>query len=110
MTSSSSAAHHNNQTNSDLTALYTNFSFYKPYYGENPRSFIQGHDFLDDKVYAEELRLASKTGGMFDWIGGISTRTKRPTFKSTNSIRAITTTTTLASPPIQMATADSVNM
>jgi iron complex outermembrane recepter protein len=71
MTSSSSAAHHNNQTNSDLTALYTNFSFYKPYYGENPRSFIQGHDFLDDKVYAEELRLASKTGGMFDWIGGI---------------------------------------
>ena len=71
MTSSSSAAHHNNQTNSDLTALYTNFSFFKPYYGENPRSFIQGHDFLDDKVYAEELRLASKTGGMFDWIGGI---------------------------------------
>ncbi len=71
MTSSSSAAHHNNQTNSDLTALYTNFSFYKPYYGENPRSFIQGHDVLDDKVYAEELRLASKTGGMFDWIGGI---------------------------------------
>jgi iron complex outermembrane receptor protein len=71
LTSSSSAAHHNNQTNSDLTALYTNFSFYKPYYGENPRSFVQGHDILDDKVYAEELRLASKTGGMFDWIGGI---------------------------------------
>ena len=71
MTLSSSAAHHNNQTNSDLTALYTNFSFYKPYYGENPRSFIQGHDVLDDKVYAEELRFASKTGGMFDWIGGL---------------------------------------
>ncbi len=71
MTSSSSAAHHNNQTNSDLTALYTNFSFYKPYYGENPRSFIQGHDVLDDKVYSEELRLASKTGGMFDWVGGL---------------------------------------
>ena len=71
MTLSSSAAHHNNQTNSDLTALYTNFSFYKPYYGENPRSFIQGHDVLDDKLYAEELRFASKTGGMFDWIGGL---------------------------------------
>ncbi len=71
MSSSSSGAHHNNQTNSDLTALYTNFSFFKPYYGENPRSFIQGHDILDDKVWSEELRLASKTGGRFDWIGGL---------------------------------------
>lgn len=71
MTSSTSAAHHNNQTNDDLTALYTNFSFYKPYYGENPRSFIQGHDVLDDKVWSEEFRLASKTGGMFDWVGGL---------------------------------------
>ena len=71
MTSSTSVAHHNNQTNSDLTALYTNFSFYKPYYGENPRSFIQGHDILDDKVWSEELRLASKTGGRFDWVAGL---------------------------------------
>ncbi len=71
MTSSTSGAHHNNQTNSDLTALYTNFSFYKPYYGENPRSFIQGHDILDDKVWSEELRLASKTGGRFDWVAGL---------------------------------------
>src|SRR5450631_1413645 len=71
MTSSTSSAHHNNQTNSDLTALYTNFSFFKPYYGANPRSFIQGHDILDDKVWSEELRLASKTGGMFDWVGGL---------------------------------------
>jgi outer membrane receptor protein involved in Fe transport len=70
MTSSSSAAHHNNQTNSDITALYTNFFFYKPYYGENPRSFIQGHDQLDDKVWSEEIRLASKTGGSFDWVAG----------------------------------------
>ena len=71
MTSSTSAAHHNNQTNSDLTALYTNFFFYKPYYGENPRSFIQGHDQLDDKLWSEEIRLASKTGGTFDWVGGV---------------------------------------
>lgn len=70
MTSSTSAAHHNNQTNSDLTTLYTNFFFFQPYYGNNPRSFIQGHDQLDDKLWSEEIRLASKTGGTFDWVGG----------------------------------------
>ncbi len=71
LTSSSSYAHHNNQTNSDLTALYTNFSFYKPYYGLNPRSFIQGHDQFDDKNWTEEVRLASKPGKYFDWVGGL---------------------------------------
>jgi len=71
MTSSSSFAHHNNQTNSDLTALYTNFFFWQPYYGNNPRSFVQGHDQLDDKPWSEEIRLASKTGGRFDWVGGL---------------------------------------
>jgi len=71
LTSSSSYAHHNNQTDSDLTALYTNFSFYQPYYGLNPRSFIQGHDQFDDKNWTQEFRLASKTGGMFDWVGGL---------------------------------------
>jgi iron complex outermembrane receptor protein len=71
LTSSSSYAHHNNQTNSDLTALYTNFIFYKPYYGLNPRSFIQGHDQFDDKLWSQEIRLASKTGGVFDWVGGL---------------------------------------
>ncbi|HME38935.1 MAG TPA: TonB-dependent receptor [Steroidobacteraceae bacterium] len=71
LTSSSSYAHHNNQTNSDLTALYTNFIFYKPYYGLNPRSFIQGHDQFNDKLWSQEIRLASKTGGTFDWVGGL---------------------------------------
>jgi iron complex outermembrane recepter protein len=70
LTSSSSYAHHNNQTNSDLTALYTNFSFYPAYYGTNPRSFIQGHDQFDDKNWTQELRLASKTGEHFDWVAG----------------------------------------
>jgi iron complex outermembrane recepter protein len=70
LTSSSSYAHHNNQTNSDLTALYTNFSFYPAYYGSNPRSFIQGHDQFDDKNWTQEVRLASKTGNHFDWVAG----------------------------------------
>jgi outer membrane receptor protein involved in Fe transport len=70
ITSASSFAHHNNQTDDDLTALYTNFFFYQNFYGQNPRSFIQGKDQLDDKNWSQELRLTSKTGGMFDWVAG----------------------------------------
>ncbi|MGD0491930.1 MAG: TonB-dependent receptor [Steroidobacteraceae bacterium] len=70
MTSASSFAHHNNQTDSDLTALYTNFFFFQNFYGQNPRSFVQGEDQLDDKNWSQELRLASKTGGLFDWVAG----------------------------------------
>jgi iron complex outermembrane receptor protein len=71
LTSDTSWAHHNNSTHSDLTALYTNFSFYQNFYGQNPRSFIQGYDQLDDRVVTQEVRLASRTGGFFDWVGGI---------------------------------------
>jgi len=71
LTSSSSYAHHNNQTNSDLTALYSNFFFYKPYYGLNPRTFIQGHDQFNDKNWTQEFRLVSNTGGKFDWVAGL---------------------------------------
>ncbi|MGO9933049.1 MAG: TonB-dependent receptor [Steroidobacteraceae bacterium] len=71
LTSSSSWAHHNNTTHDDLTALYENFNFYQNLYGQNPRTVIDGLDQLDDKIYAQEFRLASKTGGTFDWIAGL---------------------------------------
>jgi outer membrane receptor protein involved in Fe transport len=71
LTSSSSWARHDNTTDADLTALYTNFYFYQNFYGQNPRSFVQGHDRYDDKVWTQELRLASKSGGLFDWVGGL---------------------------------------
>ena len=71
LTSSSSWARHDNATDSDLTALYTNFYFYQNFYGQNPRSFIQGHDRFDDKIWSQEFRLASKSGGMFDWVAGV---------------------------------------
>jgi outer membrane receptor protein involved in Fe transport len=71
LSSASSYAHHNNQTHSDLTALYTNFNFYQNFYGQNPRTFIQGEDQLDDKNWSQEFRLASKAGGLFDWVGGL---------------------------------------
>jgi iron complex outermembrane receptor protein len=71
LTSSSSWAHHNNTTHSDLTAEYSNFNFYQNLYGQNPRNIIDTMDQLDDKIYAQEFRLASKTGGAFDWIAGL---------------------------------------
>ena len=71
LSSDTSWAHHNNHTSDDLTALYSNFFFYQNYYGQNPRTFVQGRDQLDDRVVSQELRLASKTGGFFDWVGGV---------------------------------------
>lgn len=71
LTSSSSWAHHNNTTHDDLTAEYANFNFYQNLYGQNPRNIINALDQLDDKIYAQEFRLASKTGGAFDWITGL---------------------------------------
>jgi iron complex outermembrane receptor protein len=71
LTSASSWAHHINHSSDDLTAVYTNFSFYQSIYGQNPRSFIVGRDELDDKPWTQELRLASKEGGVVDWVGGL---------------------------------------
>jgi iron complex outermembrane receptor protein len=71
LTSNTSWSHHVNRTDSDLTDLYASFPFYPSLYGANPRVLVTGHDKLDDKPFTEELRLASKTGGFFDWVGGL---------------------------------------
>ena len=71
LTSSTSYADHLNRSTDDLTAVYTSFSFYQSLYGQNPRSYVIGHDELDDRPWAEELRLVSKTGGAIDWVAGL---------------------------------------
>ena len=71
LTSSSSYAHHLNRSSADLTAEYINFSFYKPYYGTSPRSLQVSHDEFNDKNWSQEIRLASKSGGRFDWVAGL---------------------------------------
>ena len=71
LTSNSSWAHHDNHTSSDLTNLYDFFSFYPSLYGANPRVLVTGHDEFNDKPWSEEIRLASKTGGFWDWVGGL---------------------------------------
>jgi outer membrane receptor protein involved in Fe transport len=76
LTSNSSWGRHLNHSNSDLTGLYTSFSFYPSLYGANPRALVTGHDELDDKPWAEEIRLASKTGGKLDWVAGLFYRSE----------------------------------
>jgi outer membrane receptor protein involved in Fe transport len=71
LTSASSWAQHQNHTLDDGTAVYENFSFYVPYYGNNPRAVFARNGGLQDRVWAQELRLASKEGGFFDWVGGL---------------------------------------
>ncbi len=71
LTSNTSYSHHDNRASSDLTNLYSHFSFYPAYYGQNPRVLVTGHDELNDKPWAEEIRLASKAGGRVDWVGGL---------------------------------------
>ncbi len=71
LTSNTSYANHDNLSSSDLTSLYDNFPFYPSLYGANPRVLVTGHDQLLDKPWSQEFRLASKSGGFFDWVGGL---------------------------------------
>jgi iron complex outermembrane receptor protein len=72
LTSASSWAHHTNGSVVDETAEYENFpGFPQNLYGQNPRMFVQGHEAFDDKPWSEEVRLASKSGGVLEWVGGV---------------------------------------
>ena len=72
LTSASSWAHHTNVTTADETAEYINFpGFPQDIYGQNPRTYIQGREAFDDKPWSQEIRLASKSGGTWEWVGGL---------------------------------------
>ena len=71
LTSSSSWSHHADSTLSDETAEYLNFGFFQSIYGQNPRSYVYADQGLDDKSWAQEIRLASKSGGYLDWLAGL---------------------------------------
>jgi len=77
LTSNTSWAEHENTSVGDVTSLYDNFSFYTSLYGANPRVLVTGHQGFDDKPWAQEIRLASKTGGAFDWVAGIFYKSER---------------------------------
>ena len=71
LTSATSWAEHTNHTRADETYQYINFFFYQSLYGQNPRTFIQGYEGLEDRPLTQEFRLASRTGGRFDWVAGL---------------------------------------
>ena len=71
LTSNSSFAKHDNTTAGDVTSLYDYFPFYASLYGMNPRVLVTGHQGFHDKPWAEELRLASRTGGRYEWVAGL---------------------------------------
>ncbi|MBS0579847.1 MAG: TonB-dependent receptor [Proteobacteria bacterium] len=71
LTSNTSFAKHDNTTVGDVTQLYVNFPFYPALYGMNPRVLITGHQGFEDKPFAQELRLASRTGGPTEWVAGL---------------------------------------
>jgi iron complex outermembrane receptor protein len=72
LTSATSWARHANDTISDETAEYLNFpSFPQDLYGQNPRFLVIGSEVFIDKPWSQELRLASKSGGFLDWVGGL---------------------------------------
>jgi outer membrane receptor protein involved in Fe transport len=71
LTSNTSWAQHQNVSVGDVTSLYDFFSFYPALYGANPRALVVGHQGYEDKPWAQEIRLASKTGGPYDWVGGV---------------------------------------
>ena len=77
LTSNSSWAQHDNVSEGDVTSLYGFSPFYPSLYGANPRALVVGHQEYDDKPWAQEIRLASKTGGSYDWVGGVFYRSEQ---------------------------------
>jgi iron complex outermembrane receptor protein len=77
LTSNTSWAEHKSAAVGDVTSLYDNFSFYPALYGANPRALVVGHQGYDDRPWAQEIRLASKTGGSYDWVGGLFYKNER---------------------------------
>jgi iron complex outermembrane receptor protein len=71
LTSNTSWAKHTNDSVGDVTSLYDNFPFYAALYGQNPRVLVVGDQGFTDEPWAEEIRLASKSGGAYDWVGGL---------------------------------------
>jgi len=88
LTSSSSWARHDNATDTDLTALYTNFYFYQNFYGQNPRSFIQGMTGSTTRCGRRSFAsLPSREARLTGWRAS-STRIRRPSSRSTSTIPA----------------------
>jgi iron complex outermembrane receptor protein len=81
LTSNTSYAQHQSVAQGDVTSLYDNFFFYPAYYGANPRVLVVGDQEFYDKPWAQEIRLASKTGGAYEWVGGLFYKHEKTTIQ-----------------------------
>jgi outer membrane receptor protein involved in Fe transport len=96
LTSDSSYAHHVNQSSSDLTNLYSNFSFYGAYYGANPRVLVTGHDvWMTNPGLRSCAWRPRAAGSSIGWVV-CSSRIKPRSSTSMSSIRATSITSTPA--------------
>lgn len=81
LTSNSSWADHRNDAAGDVTQLYESFPFYASLYGQNPRVLVTGDQGFTDRPWAEEIRLASKSGGVYDWVAGLFYKSEKTTIR-----------------------------
>ena len=70
LSSTTSYSNHTAYETNDNTRFFQHFSFYTPYYGSGPRPLIDSRSPYSDRNFTQEVRLASKGGGRFDWIIG----------------------------------------
>jgi outer membrane receptor protein involved in Fe transport len=81
LTSNTSWANHQDTAQGDVTSLYDYFPFYSSLYGNNPRVLVVGDQGFGDKPWAEEVRLASKGGGPYEWVAGLFYKSEDTTIK-----------------------------
>lgn len=77
LTSNTSWAQHKNSSEGDVTSLYDFFSFYPALYGANPRALFVGRQGFNDRPWAQEIRLASRTTGPYNWVAGLFYKSER---------------------------------
>jgi iron complex outermembrane receptor protein len=81
LTSNTSWAQHKNASQGDVTSLYDFFPFYPALYGANPRALVVGDQGYNDQPWAQEIRLASKSGGPYEWVAGVFYKNERTTIQ-----------------------------
>jgi outer membrane receptor protein involved in Fe transport len=81
LTSNTSWAQHKNASQGDVTSLYDFFPFYPALYGANPRVLVVGDQGYNDQPWAQEVRLASKSGGPYEWVAGAFYKNERTTIQ-----------------------------
>lgn len=71
-TLTSGSSHYDQKGNSvsENTGFYAKNRWLANYYYNYPRPMASAERSYDDKAFVQELRLTSKTGGVFDWVGG----------------------------------------